>query len=443
MSLSLRPAGIDASWQAHARYGALGLPLAFVALPLYVILPAHYTQALGMPLAVVGLVLLAVRLLDAVIDPWLGRWADRRLDHPSGAWPAMAIAGLALAAGMWAVFFPPAGTLVARLAWCVAALLITCLAFSAASITHQAWGCRLGGNAVQRARWVAWREGPGLAGVLLANVVAVTWGPAAMAATLSATMLLGLGALRRAPRPPWSSSAPLASLAGAARNAPARAGLWIEPWRHGAFRHLSLLYLVNGVAAAIPATLVMFFIQDVVQRPDLAALFLGLYFATGAASVPIWVRLVARWGPSRAWAVGMAGHVLAFGGVMLVGPGDAAAYAAVCLASGLMLGADLTVPGTLLTGVLQRLGEAGGPGLSRAGLFTGWWQLLTKLNLALAAGLALPLLAWLGYDPADAASHRSPQAMDALRWVYGAVPCAFKLLALGLWWRLWARQGQE
>ena len=33
------------------RYGLLGLPLAFVALPLYVILPNHYAREFGMPLA--------------------------------------------------------------------------------------------------------------------------------------------------------------------------------------------------------------------------------------------------------------------------------------------------------------------------------------------------------------------------------------------------------
>ena len=55
------------------RYGFLGLPLAFVALPLYVLLPNHYAREFGVPLAALGTLLLAVRLLDAVMDPWLGR----------------------------------------------------------------------------------------------------------------------------------------------------------------------------------------------------------------------------------------------------------------------------------------------------------------------------------------------------------------------------------
>ena len=52
-------------------YGLLGLPLAFVALPLYVLLPNHYAREFGMPLATLGSVLLAARLFDSVSDPLL------------------------------------------------------------------------------------------------------------------------------------------------------------------------------------------------------------------------------------------------------------------------------------------------------------------------------------------------------------------------------------
>ena len=38
-------------WSQGLAYGALGLPLAFVALPLYVVLPNHYARAFAVPLA--------------------------------------------------------------------------------------------------------------------------------------------------------------------------------------------------------------------------------------------------------------------------------------------------------------------------------------------------------------------------------------------------------
>ena len=63
--------------RADWRYGLLGLPLAFVALPLYVQLPNHYAREFGVPIAALGAVLLGARLFDAVLDPWIGVLTDR------------------------------------------------------------------------------------------------------------------------------------------------------------------------------------------------------------------------------------------------------------------------------------------------------------------------------------------------------------------------------
>ena len=56
-------------------------------------------------------------------------------------------------------------------------LLVTCLAHSQLGIAHQAWGVRLGGDALQRSRVVAWRDGPGLIGVVTASALSVAWAP--------------------------------------------------------------------------------------------------------------------------------------------------------------------------------------------------------------------------------------------------------------------------
>jgi len=51
-----------------ADVGLLGLPLAFVALPLYVLLPEHYARSFGVPLATLGLLLLGARVADALLQ---------------------------------------------------------------------------------------------------------------------------------------------------------------------------------------------------------------------------------------------------------------------------------------------------------------------------------------------------------------------------------------
>ena len=175
------------------------------------------------------------------------------------------------------------------------------------------------------------------------------------------------------------------------------------PLRTPAFRRLLLVYLVNGVASAVPATLVLFFIRDRLQAPTFEPLFLASYFAAGALSMPLWVRAVARFGLARCWLAGMLLAIASFAWAALLGAGDVAGYTAVCIASGLALGADLALPGALLAGVIQRAGHSG----RLEGAYFGWWNFATKLNLALAAGIALPLLALFGYTPGDQQRRRA------------------------------------
>src|SRR4029078_13008734 len=127
------------------------------------------------------------------------------------------------------------------------------------------------------------------------------------------------------------------------------------------------------------------------------------------------------------------GAILAFVWAWGLGPGDTTAFAIVCALSGIALGADLALPASLLADVIGRGGETRG-----AGAYFGVWTLATKLNLALAAGIALPLLAYLGYTPAA----RDPAALHALALVYAAAPCVLKLGAV-MALHLFAQQFQE
>ncbi len=414
-------------WSQGLRYGALGFPLAFVALPLYVVLPNHYASNFGIPLATLGALLLGARLLDAVVDPFIGRWVDGWFG--SGRARVLffaAAAAVLLAIGFRALFFPPAAVRAAPaslLLWCAVLLALTYLSYSVISVVHQAWGARLGGDEAQRARIVSWREGLSLLGVLVASVLPALAGLSVASMVFAAALLVGVWALWRAPRPGTPLGQPVA--------APAPAALW-QPLATPAFRRLLLIYLVNGVASAVPATLVLFFIRDRLQAPTWEPLFLASYFAAGALSMPLWLRAVARLGLARAWLLGMALAVATFAWAALLGAGDVAAFAAVCVASGVALGADLTLPGALLAGTIQRAGH----GQQLEGAYFGWWNFATKLNLALAAGVSLPLLSYFGYAPGA----RDPQALQALSLAYCLLPCVLKLLSAALLWQLWLKK---
>jgi len=411
------------TWQQGLRYGLMGLPLAFVALPLYVVLPNHYAREFGASLVSLGAVLLAVRLADTLIDPLLGRWADHLharptragATHPTLRWAALL--ALALCTGFALLFYPPArwqGQSGPLLLWLAASLLLTTLAYSALTILHQAWGARLGGNADYRSRVVAWREGLALLGVIIASISPLALGISATVALLVIASGLGWWAWRSSQVPPQTTAQAPALAHGVA-------ALWL-PWQRTGFQRLMAVFLLNGIASAVPATLLLFFVQDRLQAPaSVQPLFLGSYFVCAALSIPLWVRLVPRLGLARTWLVGMLLAVLVFAGAALLGAGDVAAFVLVCALSGVALGSDLALPAALLAGVIQRSGDSG----HAEGAYFGWWAFAAKLNLALAAGLALPVLGWLGYQPGST----DPDALAVLTLAYCVLPCVLKTLA--------------
>ena len=405
------PAGTTQPIRQGLGYGLLGLPLAFVALPLYVHLPNLYASRYGVPLATLGAVLLLARLFDAVTDPWLGRIGDRLFARSAKqVLRAAVLASLALVLGMALLFFPP-WTPPGDTRALLGTLVMTCLAFSLLAITHQSWGARLGGDELQRTRIVAWREGAGLAGVVLASVLPAWLGWGEWLAVFAVALAAALWAWCRSPAPTSMALTP--------------AGPWREevlhPWRHPGFRRLMAVFVVSGMASAVPATLVLFFIQDRLGAPAQEPLFLATYFVAAAVSMPLWMRGVARWGLARCWLTGMLLSVAVFLWTATLSGGDLAGFWWVCGLSGLALGAELALPGALLAGLIAERGDRG----QREGAYFGWWNLASKLNLALAAGLALPLLDLLGYRPGNT----TPQGLQALTLAYAVLPCALKLLA--------------
>jgi glycoside/pentoside/hexuronide:cation symporter, GPH family len=390
-------------------YGLLGLPLAFAALPIYVHVPRFYADVAGMELALLGFILLGARLLDAGIDPWLG-WLADRVPRPT----MVAVALLPFALGFVALLNPPSEY---PAAWLLGSLALTYLGFSAASVAYQAWGADVGTDSALRTRLTAAREGFGLVGVVLA---------AALPGLLAADLGAGIARLAWI-LPPLLLVAALITFsqvgAGQALRAPSQPLLpsLRRVMADRAFRRLLAVFVANGIAAALPATLFLFFVADVLQVEAASGPLLALYFVAGAASLPLWVRISARHGRTAAWLIAMGVSIVAFAGASLLGAGDLWAFAAICLASGLALGADLALPAAIAADLGERQGQAGA--------CFGVWNFVAKLNLALAAGLALPLLGLLGYVPGG------DSGLPALTFAYALLPLAFKAVAVLLLWR--------
>ena len=432
MSASAAPP--EFRWPQGLRYGLMALPLAFVALPLYVFLPNYYARNFGLPLASLGVLLLLARVADALIDPLLGRWIDRLFaQSPRQVLRFSAVAALLLGAGFIALFFPPVRARGDLLLWAAGALLVCYLGYSALTLVQQSWGALLGGDAPLRSRIVAWREGLGLAGVILASMAPLAFGLPVTAAILCLPLGLAWLAWTAAPAPVL---APAFEVTDTAANGKAGTGTGLRvlaPLRYKPFRALLAVFLANGIASALPATLILFFVQDRLQLPaSMEPWFLASYFLAAALAMAPVSRLVARWGLPSLWLASMGLSVAVFAWAAQLGSGDSLPFIAICLLSGLCMAADLTVPGAMLAGLINSQSEPG----RDSGIYWGWWNMAAKLNLALAAGLALPLLSYAGYEPGS----RSEEAMRSLTWAYCVLPCMLKLVATALLYFLFIRK---
>jgi glycoside/pentoside/hexuronide:cation symporter, GPH family len=404
---------------ALLRYGLLALPLAFAALPLYVLLPLYYSTHYAVSLKALGSLLLVARLFDAVADPFIGRYIDKLLTRKrSIALIQAAAAAVVMVAGFAALWWAPKLEQALQLAWLAVALSFTYLAYSFLTVLHQSWGTQLSAVATEQSRISAFREGAALVGVMIASVLPSVVGERALPIALALALLAALWGLSAGPQPRFSQPNDSAKLTILPLS---QALLRIR--NNGNYVKLCIVYLVNGVAAAVPATLILFFVQDRLQAQS-GGPFLLAYFLAAAASLPLWVQAVKRIGLERAWLCGMLLAIITFVWASTLGAGDSVWFYGVCLASGLAAGADLALPAALVARSIHAAGHSG----QLEGSYFGLWGFLTKLNLALAAGLALPLLQWLGYTPGV----RDAAALSALTIGYCLIPCALKLIAAAL-----------
>jgi Na+/melibiose symporter-like transporter len=406
-------------------YGAVGFPLAALNLPLYVYLPAFYAGQVGLGLATVGLMLFAARLLDTLSDPLIGELSDRRPSRFGRRRPWLVAACPLLLIGSWMLFVPGVG---ADAGYLFVWTSVAYVAWTMMLLPYAAWGAELSGDYHERSRITGAREGFVIVGILFA-----TGGPAllgidaadqgrvlrllaiSMTVDLPATLVL---LLLFVPEPPVAREEPLSMREG-----------WRVARRNRPFVRLIGAHFLNGIANGLPATLFILFVGNVLQMPERAGPLLLLYFLAAVAGVPLWLRLSYRIGKHRAWAGSMLWACMVFVWVPLLGLGDFWPFLLICCLSGLALGADLALPASIQADVvdLDRLES----GRRRTGLFFAAWSMVSKLSLALAVGIAFPVLDLIGFE---AGGQNTGTALFGLGALYGLLPVAIKLAATALVW---------
>lgn len=392
---------------AYALFAAL---LSAAGLPLYIHAPKFYVDEYGVSLAALGAVLFGLRLLDVVQDPLLGRLSEL-LASTRGAAVLVGSAVIAIAmVGLFAVT-PPINPLI----WFGLMLTLVFSAFSFLTISFYAQGVvkadRLPGNG--HLRLARWRETGALLGVCVAAIAPVALG-SVMGAPFTG-FAIGFAVLAvcavLAMRGEWGAA-----------NLPRGAGVKAV-LQDASARRLLLIALVNAAPAAVSSTLFLFFVETRLQAPGFEGVLLLMFFLSAALSAPVWGVLAERFGTKNVLLAAMVLAIVAFGSAVTLGPGDWVLFAIICVASGATMGADLT----LLPAVFARRMAVISPSAAEG---FGLWAFVSKFTLAFAAVLLLPALERAGFE--SGAADNPEAALVLLSLLYAGVPCALKLVAIGL-----------
>jgi len=404
------------------------LPLAAFGVALPVTLPEYYATHVGIEIGLVGVVFMAVRLIDIFFDPMIGAAMDRTRTRFGRyrPWMAASTPVLMLAALMVFVLVKPGAGPMYLFAW----LLVLYLGFSCATLGQLGWASVLAPQYDQRSRVYGWWQAFNIIGVILilvlpaaviqmgigdyvAGVHIMGW---AIIAALPLTIALAVTAV---PEPMNAGAAPHGGLSA-----------YLDLFRRGTVRRLLTADLLLGIAPGITGALLFFFFDQIkgYDRAE-ASIFMLLYFVAGLVGAPIWTVLAGKVGKDKALAIASLIFASLYFVATLLPGGNFALTAVAMFIAGLPYAAGLL----LLRAMMADAGDEVRleTGVDRTALMFSILSATTKIGHVVAV-VPYVVLGWaFGFQAVPPEGGNSALSLTMLQIFFVAVPAV--LIAAAAW----------
>lgn len=408
------------------RFIAVALPVSAAAQPIIAYVPTIYATDYGIPLATLGLVLLAGKVINSLLDPVVGALSDRTQSRFGRRRPWLAGGGGLFLAGSAMLFFPPTG---AGAAWVgIGALLYFCGA-SITTTVHLAWSGEVSGDYHQRTRIASLFtlfSSAALVLALLLPTIADQWRPddGALRLTLFGTLVLALGVPGLILTLTAVPDAPALTNPGRFRLRDSLRAVFAN--------RLLLRVLASDVAVtagqAARTGLLLLVVAFYFQRPEWAAGLFLFQYAFGLLAGPIWHRIGVKLGKARAAVLGELLQTAINGALLFLTPADFGALLFLTFLQGLAQGSGNLMLRAMVADIADQ--HRAETGEDRTGLYYSVFSVSQKLGGAIALGIALPLVGWLGFDPQSPAN--TPEALHGLLLVFALGPALGHALSAAL-----------
>jgi Na+/melibiose symporter-like transporter len=407
-------------------FSIAGLAIGGVQTAVVIYLPAFYAQRFGLGLTAVGAIFMVCRLLNAFSDPIIGILSDRTETRFGRRKPWVIGGGILLMLAVAAIFMPASG---AGAAYLAIGLLALYLGASAFSTPLYAWAGSLSPLYHERTRNQTYLQT--IVSLGLVSMVAIPLVLERGGVTDMATKIAGMG---------WSNIAALAIglpiLAFGFRERPApaiRRHLGFGPALRLLATDRTVLRVIGSdffvsLGQGFRGALLIFFVTAAMKLPMSAMLIIPLVqYGFGVFASPIWMRIGYRLGKSRTLIVAEITQIVINLGLLFLSPGQYGPLIALTIAQGLSQGSGNLMLRAIVSDVADQ--ERLRTGKDHAGLLFSIFNVTINAAMALAVGIALPLVGAFGFLPGKP---NSAEALSSLRWVIAVGPAIGHALSAAL-----------
>jgi len=404
----------------------------FLFAPLWQVIPGVYAKYFGFTLTSIAYAMLAARLLDAVVDPLIGRASDIYKDRKGSRKLFVAVGGIAYAVCGYFLFVPPPGVHIAYfLGWFLAFVV----AWTTFEIPHMAWASELSLDSSGKTRLFAIRVSAGYLGLLLFYAVpllpvfhttTITPETLRWSATIAGLLILPLLVIclkvtpdGRAPTRPRSSAqlglgeSASTVLRTVFRNVPLL----------GFFMLIALVELSNGMWYG------MIFIY-VDSYLGLGKQFAGMFllaFLIGIVATPLWYQVSKRLGKNATWGIAAAILLVSYAFTAVLTP-EHTTFANLLVLKGLNTVALVCV-GLMEPSMLSDVVDYSQWRFRRnnAGLYFSVYIFFVKAIKAIGGALGLAIAGWYGFEPSVPIHTQS--SIFGLKLAAALLPCVLVLVS--------------
>lgn len=357
-------------------YSLLAFCLAFIGLPIYVYLPSYYSNNFEINLKSIGVILLCTRLFDTIQDPVIGILCDKfahfRKKIIFFSSPLLGISFLLL-------FVPIVENHIVL--WLAFFLIITYTIFSVIYISYQSLAVNFSHKYHFKTTIIAYRESFFVLGIICATVL-----PAVLVkfmTELHAFKIVGIVylILITSLAVVFYFLSPDGNVILKEKNKSGKISL--EIFKNKILRNYFWVFIFNAFASAIPAVLIIFFVEQYLVLKGITWLFLLLYFVGLLVGVPFWAKVSFMMQDKiKAWFVASVATVCVFSMCLFLKQGDIIFYSIICFLAGFGFSADLSLAYSYLTDIIQD-----GNLNHQESVIFGFTNFILKFALAVSSGI--------------------------------------------------------